>query len=127
RLHARSLRARLPGSPLTALSWSGSALGLAATGALALLPMRDARACGGCFHPPPRPAEQESVITDHRMAFSLSPQQTILWDQVRYSGDPKEFAWVLPIHSGARIELADDAFLATLAATTTPTVSEPPV
>ena len=45
------------------------------------------------------------MITDHRMVFSISPTQTILWDQIRYVGNPAEFAWVLPIHPGATIQL----------------------
>jgi hypothetical protein len=94
--------------------------------------VRDADACGGCFHeppPPPKPngpPEVESVITDHRMVFSISQTQTVLWDQVRYAGDPKLFAWVLPIHPGARIELSHDAFIAALDASTRPVVSPPP-
>jgi hypothetical protein len=59
-----------------------------------------------------------SLVTDHRMAFSMSPAQTVLWDQVRYSGSPSDFAWVLPVRAGARVELSTDAWLAALDATT---------
>jgi hypothetical protein len=52
------------------------------------------------------------------MAFSLSPAQTVLWDQIRYTGNPSEFAWVLPVRAGARVELAQDAWLAALEAST---------
>lgn len=86
---------------------------------------RDADACGGCFHPP---ADQgSSIVTDHRMALKVSTTETILWDQVRYAGDPAEFAWVLPVHDGARIELARDAFLTALDAATKTTVYGPDV
>jgi hypothetical protein len=83
----------------------------------------EARACGGCFHqpaPPPAPSQVvvDTVVTDHRMAFSLSPAQTVLWDQIRYTGNPSEFAWVLPVRAGARVELAQDAWLASLEAST---------
>lgn len=105
--------------PVVALSFAAAALATAH--------VQDARACGGCFHEPPRPNEVESVITDHRMVFSLSTTQTVLWDQVRYSGNPAEFAWVLPIHPGARIELSHDAFIAALDAITQPVVVPPPV
>ena len=54
----------------------------------------EARACGGCFHPP---TENDSVITDHRMIFAISSQQTTLWDQIRWQGSPNDFAWVLPV------------------------------
>ena len=91
-----------------------------------VLEARDARACGGCFHPPPQPQEVDhSVVTDHRMAFSFSPAQTVLWDQIRYSGSPKDFAWVLPIRQGARIELSHDAWIAALAASTQTVITGP--
>lgn len=86
---------------------------------------RSAAACGGCFHRPAQPNEVESVITDHRMVFSISMTQTVLWDQVRYSGNPAEFAWVLPVHGGARLELSHDAWIAALAASTATVVTPP--
>jgi hypothetical protein len=89
---------------------------------LAVVAERDAHACGGCFV---RQVER-TVVTDHRMAFAISPTQTVLWDQIRYSGDPSEFAWVLPVHQGARIEVSNDAFFAALDASTQPTVASPP-
>ncbi len=87
--------------------------------------VRDATACGGCFHPT---AEQGvSVITDHRMVLKVSPAETILWDQVQYSGSPREFAWVLPVHAGAKIELSRDEWIAALDAATQATVLGPDV
>jgi len=80
-----------------------------------------ADACGGCFVAP----TERSVVTDHRMAFSISPEQTVLWDQIRYSGDPREFAWVLPVHPGARVELSHDEWFAALDATTQPVITGP--
>ncbi len=86
----------------------------------------DAQACGGCFHePPPNPTEA-TVVTDHRMAFALSQRQTVLWDQVKYAGNPSEFVWVLPVHPGTRIELSHDQWLAALDASTQPIIKEPP-
>ena len=95
-------------------------------GAILLRPA-PARACGGCFHEAQSPTENASVVTDHRMALSVSTTQTVLWDQIRYSGDPKLFAWVLPVHAGARVELARDEWLATLEALTSPVIASPPV
>jgi hypothetical protein len=84
-----------------------------------------AAACGGCFHQPPAPTETPSVVTDHRMVLSISQQQTVLWDQIEYSGAPSEFAWVLPVRPGARVELSHDAWLAALDATTNPRIHAP--
>jgi hypothetical protein len=59
------------------------------------------------------------------MVFALSRTQTVLWDQIRYSGDPRRFAWVLPIHPGAHIELSHDAFIAALDASTQTVITGP--
>lgn len=87
-------------------------LGLfAATTSLAVFAEKDAAACGGCFHPP---NENPSVITDHRMILSVSPQQTTLYDQIRYQGSPSSFAWVLPINGVATVGLSADVVFQTL-------------
>ena len=86
----------------------------------------DARACGACFHqPPPAQVVDTSLVTDHRMAFSISLTQSVLWDQIRYSGSPGSFAWVLPVHAGARVELSTDAWLAALDASTRTVITGP--
>jgi hypothetical protein len=91
------------------------------------LDAKPARACGGCFHEPPSGPSQvvATVVTDHRMAFSISPAQTVLWDQIVYSGNPAEFAWVLPVKPGARIELSQDAWIASLDASTQTVITGP--
>jgi hypothetical protein len=100
------------------------ALGI--VGAWFVLEARDARACGGCFHEPaPVSVVDTSFVTDHRMAFSMSPAQTVLWDQVRFSGNPKDFAWVLPVKPGARIELSHDEWIAALDASTQTVITGP--
>ena len=70
-----------------------------ATSALTLVGVRDATACGGCFHPPKQTATD---ITDERMLLAVSPTQTTLYDQIEYSGNPSSFAWVLPIHGNGQ-------------------------
>ena len=100
---------------------------LGSLAALALLPAlslisNDARACGGCFTGGGDP----TIVTGHRMALSISMDQTVLWDQIRYQGDPEEFAWVLPVRPGATIELASNAFFEALDAATTVNVFPPP-
>src|ERR1043165_4456682 len=98
---------------------------MAASVAACVLAVPDrADACGGCFH---QKDDAPSVVTDHRMVLSVSKTQTVLWDQVRYQGNPAEFAWVLPVHAGAKLELSHDAWLAALDAATRPTVTSPSV
>jgi hypothetical protein len=104
-------RALRSGVPITALALC------------ALTEPRDAAACGGCFHPAVDPGG--SVVTDHRMVFEITSQETILWDQVRYAGDPKEFAWVLPVRAGSKIELSRSEWIAALDAATRTTVEGP--
>jgi hypothetical protein len=82
----------------------------------------DARACGGYFAPS---SPEKPVVTGHRMAFSLSSTQSVLWDQIQYSGVPSEFAWVLPVGKGARLEISNDAWFAALDAATQPVVNPP--
>jgi hypothetical protein len=83
----------------------------------------DAEACGGCFVPP----ADNTIVTGHRMAMSVSPTQTVLWDQFEYAGDPSDFAWVLPIKQGAWIELSSDAWFEALEAGTVVNVVAPPI
>jgi hypothetical protein len=83
----------------------------------------DAKACGGCFH---GPTQNGDVITDHRMIFSVSPQQTTLYDEIEYQGNPASFAWVLPIHGQVQVALSSDAVFAALDQTTQTTIESPP-
>ncbi len=96
------------------IRWVGAAL--AVVGGVTMT--SDALACGGCFSPPPMVmggggANTVQTVTDHRMVLSVSSTQTTLWDQFSYSGNPSEFAWILPIRSGpdVRVELASDEFM----------------
>jgi hypothetical protein len=91
--------------------------------ASSLFASRPVRACGGCFSPPA--PTQVTVVTGHRMAFSISPTQSVLWDQIQYSGSPQDFAWVLPVKAGAKIELSHDEFFAALDAMTNPVITGP--
>lgn len=90
--------------------------------ALAVDP-RDASACGGCF--PPQ-GEQQSVVTDHRMIFSVSKEQTTLYDQIQFTGAPSEFAWVLPIAGTVDVGLSADTLFGALHNLTAVAVQEPP-
>ncbi|MEO8796470.1 MAG: DUF2330 domain-containing protein, partial [Polyangiaceae bacterium] len=95
---------------------------VASFAALTAFGERDAKACGGCFHPPTQTA---SDITDERMLLSVSPQQTTLYDQIRYSGTPTSFAWVLPIHGTVDVGLSADVLFDSVDAVTTTQIVAP--
>ncbi len=82
-----------------------------------------AAACGGCFHPP---KENPTVVTDHRMIFAVAPKQTTLYDQMRYTGSPSSFAWVLPIGGLVTIGLSSDELFSVLDTQTGVQVLAPP-
>jgi hypothetical protein len=94
---------------------------LTAIGALLAVEPR-AAACGGCFHPP---RENPTVVTDHRMIFAVSPKQTTLYDQMRYTGSPSSFAWVLPIANQVTIGLSSDELFQVLDSQTSVQVIAP--
>src|SRR5579862_2497539 len=99
------------------------ALGFAvAASAAGLAGEREASACGGCFHPPTQTA---SDITDERMLLSVSTTQTTLYDQIRYSGTPSSFAWVLPIHGTVTVGLSADVLFDSVDALTQTTIVPP--
>jgi MYXO-CTERM domain-containing protein len=82
----------------------------------------DARACGGCFSPP---TQDVSVVTDHRMIFAISQQQTTLYDEIEYSGSPASFAWVLPIQGPVTVGLSADTLFSAFDQATQTTVIGP--
>ncbi|MDI1445748.1 DUF2330 domain-containing protein [Polyangium sp. 6x1] len=96
---------------------------LASAPLAALLAPSDAHACGGCVVPP----MVNTIVNAHRMALSVSPKQTVLWDQIRYDGDPESWGWLLPVKPGAVIEISTDAWFETLDAATSTTVFAPPI
>jgi hypothetical protein len=106
---------------LRGVSRAAAAAGLAALALAA--PAKDALACGACFIQ----QGDSTVVNGHRMVLSVSQAQTVLWDQIQYQGDPAEFAWVLPVKPGARIEVASAAFFEVLEATTQRQIKSPPV
>ena len=98
---------------------------LGAIGASAILvasTARDSRACGGCFHPP---MQSGTVVTDHRMIFAVSPQQTTLYDEIEYQGSPASFAWVLPIHGPVRVAVSSDSLFSAIDGVTATTILAP--
>jgi hypothetical protein len=104
---------------------SALALGISvAASALTFASERDARACGGCFHPP---TETVSDITDERMLLSVSPTQTTLYDQIRYAGSPSSFAWVLPIRATVTVALSADVLFDSIDELTSTQINPPVV
>ncbi len=96
---------------------------LAASVAL-LVQHRAAHACGGCFSPP----ETVTSVDSHRMVIALGLEKTILWDQIRYSGDPQDFVWVLPVPSvDATIDVSEASFFDELETQTAPYILPPPL
>jgi Uncharacterized protein conserved in bacteria (DUF2330) len=101
------------------------ALGVAATAsALALVGEREAKACGGCFHPP---TQTVTDITDERMLLAVSPTQTTLYDQIEYAGNPASFAWVLPIHGTVTVALSADVLFDSMDELTATQITAPNV
>ena len=81
----------------------------------------DARACGACY----ASSSESTVVNDHKMALSIQKQRTILWDQIAYSGNPKEFAYVIPVKQGTKLEPSNDAWFGALEASTRPIIMAP--
>ena len=105
---------------MTRSSWT-RALFLVAAVSAPTLSGGVADACGGCF----APSETNQVVTDHLMVMALHGSESILWDQIRYSGRPADFSWVLPVQGDATLELANGTFFDTLSQVTAPTVTAP--
>ena len=61
------------------------------------------------------------------MLLAVSPQQTTLYDQIRYAGNPESFAWVLPIQGTVDVGLSADVLFASIDSLTTTTIYPPPV
>ena len=105
------------------ITWKHTSLGLALGLGLLAANVRDAEACGGCFAPPETP----SNVNSHRMAVKIAGDTTILWDQIRYSGDPADFVWVLPMPAVGAIDLAAEEFFDNLDVATAPQIFNPNV
>jgi hypothetical protein len=81
----------------------------------------DADACGACY----ANSSESTLVNDHKMAFSIQKQQTVLWDQITYSGNPQEFAYVIPAKPGTRLEPSNSAWFYALDTSTRPIIMAP--
>jgi hypothetical protein len=80
----------------------------------------EAHACGGCFAPP----DEVTQVDSHRMVIALGIEETVLWDQIVYSGDSSDFAWVLPVPSPqVEVEIAENEFFDLLDKGTAPRIT----
>lgn len=86
---------------------------------------RPVAACGGCFHEPD--PERPTVVTDHRMVLAVGRGKSTLYDQIRYSGNPREFAWVLPIAGEVEVGLSSDSLFGGLDALSQTEIYGPPM
>src|SRR5262249_49403128 len=91
--------------------------------AAAALQIHDAAACGGG----PGVPSGDTQVNSPPGSPSLSHSQTTLYDQITYSGDPSEFAWVLPVKGVATVGLSSDALFQTLDQNTQVTIYSPQV
>lgn len=57
-----------------------------------LLTPLSAAACGGLFS-----ADAYTEQSAERLIFAVDPGQVTLYEQIRYTGSPDDFAWVLPV------------------------------
>lgn len=117
----RALRAERPSWTLRRVR-RAAIIACLVTAGLSLAP-RPARAFGGVYF-----AEQERPggVTEHRVAVALGPTQTVMWDQVRWSGNPSQVAWIGPVRPGADVSTGADAWFAALDGSTRPYVYTPP-
>lgn len=88
-------------------------------GLSALVTTSPAHACA-VFAPPSAP-----IVTDHRMIISVGKGESTLYDEVRYTGAPESFAWVLPITGEATVGLSAELLFSALDARTRAVVSVP--
>jgi len=99
----------------------GSLAALLVAGALVVGDEREADACGACFSS----ANESTIVSDHKMALAITKQQTILWDQITYTGNPSAFAYVIPARQGTRVEASTDPWFQALDASTRPIIMAP--
>jgi hypothetical protein len=62
---------------------------------------------------------------EQRMALAVGPTRTTLWANLRFSADPGEVAFVVPLPAGASVDQASRAFLESLEEATAPRILAP--
>ena len=72
-------------------------------------------ACGGMFT-----ADAYTEQSAERLIFAVDPGQVTLYEQIHYTGTPKDFAWVLPLPAPPRVSTASVGMFNELSASTAP-------
>lgn len=85
-----------------------------------LLTPLSAAACGGMFS-----ADAYTEQSAERLIFAVNPGQVVLYEQIRYTGSPKDFAWVLPVPAVPTVGTAPVSLFQDLDRQTAPRFSMP--
>lgn len=75
-----------------------------------------AAACGGLFT-----ADNYTEQSAERLIFTVDQNQTTLYEQITYTGSPKDFAWILPVPANPKVETAPITMFRDLDWATAPT------
>ncbi|HEX7733720.1 MAG TPA: DUF2330 domain-containing protein [Ktedonobacteraceae bacterium] len=79
-----------------------------------------ALACGGLF-----PADAYTEQSAERLIFAVDPGKVTLYEQIHYTGSPKDFAWVLPVPAVPSVDTAPISLFQTLDQQTAPRLYQP--
>jgi hypothetical protein len=77
-----------------------------------------AAACGGLFT-----ADSSTEQSAERLIFAVDPGQITLYEQIHYTGSPKDFAWVLPVPAVPKVDTASISLFQELDQQTVPRFS----
>ena len=76
-----------------------------------------AAACGGLFS-----ADAYTEQSAERLIFTVDPGQITLYEQIHYTGSPKDFAWVLPVPAVPKVDTASLSLFQVLDQETAPRI-----
>ena len=106
----------------TMTRWMGVMVGLVAASAAWLGAPSRAQACGGTFcdaGPQVMPVDQ----TGENVLFVVEDGQVEAHVQIQYTGDPEQFAWIVPVMSLPDVQVGSDLLFQQALAATVPTFS----
>lgn len=87
---------------------------LFALGCMLISPL-SAAACGGLF-----PADAYTEQSAERLIFAVEPGKVTLYEQIHYTGSPRDFAWVLPVPAVPSVDTTSISLFQELDQDTTP-------